>query len=49
MRWRRSSWFFQVDFIKGKNQTDWFFVEINGAQKKLVMAREMRLQNQTIT
>jgi hypothetical protein len=44
------AWFFQVDFHQGeKIRLVGSLAEVNGGQKKLIMAREMRLQNQTIT
>ena len=44
------AWFFQVDFHQGeKIRLIGSLAEVNGGQKKLIMAREMRLQNQTIT
>jgi hypothetical protein len=44
------AWFFQVDLHQGeKIRLVGSLVEVNGGQKKLIMAREMRVQNQTIT
>jgi hypothetical protein len=44
------AWFFQVDLHQGeKIRLVGSLVEVNGGRKKLIMAREMRVQNQTIT
>ncbi|MDD8030649.1 MAG: hypothetical protein PHQ25_01450 [Acidobacteriota bacterium] len=44
------AWFFQVDLHKGENiRLIGSLAEVDGEQKKLIMAREMRVQNQTIT